>query len=93
MKIKTGEKEEEIVVAAAGAAVALGNSNAQRTNEDFPDAFYCPLTEKIMVDPVVDTIGESFERSAVIAKDKRDDVTGVIYYPNRALKTIIEREL
>jgi hypothetical protein len=92
MAIKTGEKEEEIVVAAAGSALAVGNSNAQR-NEDFPDVFYCPLTEKIMVDPVVDTNGESFERNAVTAKDRRDNVTGVIYYPNRALKTIIEREL
>jgi hypothetical protein len=94
--IQTEEKEdEEVVAGAAGAAVAVGNtsSNAQRRNEDFPDAFYCPLTEKVMVDPVVDTSGESFERSAVTAKDKRDKVTGIIYYPNRALKTIIEREL
>jgi hypothetical protein len=91
MTIKAEEKDEEVVAAAGdGAGAAVGSSNAQR---EFPDAFYCPLTEKIMVDPVVDTIGESFERSAVIAKDKREKVTGVTYYPNRALKTIIEREL
>jgi hypothetical protein len=92
--IQTEEKEERVVAGASGAAVAGGNtsSNAQRRNEDFPDAFYCPLTENIMVDPVVDTNGESFDRSAVTAKDKRDKVTGIIYYPNRALKTIIERE-
>jgi hypothetical protein len=47
----------------------------------------------IMVDPVVDTNGESFERSAVEARDKREEVTGVTYYQNRALKAIIEREL
>jgi hypothetical protein len=105
MTIDTEEKEEEeeivtvpgAVAAAAAAAntaaVGSNSSNAQRRNEDFPDAFYCPLTEKIMVDPVVDTKGESFERSAVTAKDKRDDVTGIIYYPNRALRTIIERDL
>jgi hypothetical protein len=92
--IQTEEKKEEVVAGAAVAVAAVGsNSNAQRRNEDFPDAFYCPLTEKIMVDPVVDTNGESFERSAVTARDKRDKVTGIIYYPNRALKTIIEREL
>jgi hypothetical protein len=92
MTIKTEEKEEVDAVAGDGDGdgAAVGTSNAQR---EFPDAFYCPLTEKIMVDPVVDTSGESFERSAKIAKDKREKVTGATYYPNRALKTIIEREL
>jgi hypothetical protein len=91
MTIKTEEKDEE-AVDAAGNGDDVGTSNAQR-DEDFPDAFYCPLTEKIMVDPVVDASGESFERITRIAKDKREKVTGVIYYPNRALKTIIERAL
>jgi hypothetical protein len=92
MTIKTEEKDEEAVDdAGAGAGAGVGNSNAQR--EEFPDAFYCPLTEKIMADPVVDTNGKSFERSAVTARDKREKVTGVTYYPNRALKAIIEREL
>jgi hypothetical protein len=98
--IITEEKEEEVDAGAgAGASVSVGfgaavvgTSNAQR-DEEFPDAFYCPLTEKIMVDPVVDTSGKSFERSAKISKDKREKITGVTYYPNRALKTIIEREL
>jgi hypothetical protein len=89
MTIKAVEKDEEEVVAAAANA-AVGSSNAQR---EFPDAFYCPLTRKIMLDPVVDVSGESFERSAVTAKDKKERVTGVTYYPNRALKTIIEIEL
>jgi hypothetical protein len=89
MTIKTEEKDEE-AVAGTGDGAAVGTSNAQR---EFPDAFYCPLTEKIMVDPVVDASGESFERSAVTAQDKKEKVTGVTYYPNRALKTIIEREL
>jgi hypothetical protein len=83
MTIKTEEKDEE-----AGVAVAAGSSG-----DEFPNAFYCPLTKKIMVDPVVDTHGESFERSAVTARDKIEKVTGVNYYPNRALKAIIEREI
>jgi hypothetical protein len=75
----------------AGAAVSTSNDHHR---DEFPDAFYCPLTKKIMVDPVVDTSGESFERSAVEARDKREEVTaGVTYYHNRALKTVIEREL
>jgi hypothetical protein len=94
MKIKVEEKDEEVVAAAGdgdGDGAAVCTSNAQK--DEFPDAFYCPLTEKVMVDPVVDTSGKSFERSAVTAKDKKEKVTGVAYYPNRALKTIIEREL
>jgi hypothetical protein len=81
MTIKMEEKDEEVEVAAG----SIGN--------EFPDAFYCPLTKKIMVDPVVDISGESFERSAVTARDKVAKVTGVTYYPNRALKAIVEREL
>jgi hypothetical protein len=90
MKIKAEEKEEVVAAAGDDDGAAVGLSNARR---EFPDAFYCPLTENIMVDPVVDECGKSFECGAVIAKDKREKVTGVTYYPNRALKTIIEREL
>jgi hypothetical protein len=88
MTIKTEEeeeeKEEEVKVAAAAA----------NSKTEFSNAFYCPLTKKIMVDPVVDISGESFERSAVTARDQVANVTGVVtYYPNRALQAIIEREL
>jgi hypothetical protein len=86
MTIKMEEKDEDVEVEVP---VAAGNSEG----DEFPDAFYCPLTKKIMVDPVVDTDGESFERSAVAARDKREKVTGVTYYQNRALQAIIEREL
>jgi hypothetical protein len=84
MTIRTEEKDEEVEVEVA----ADGNNG-----NEFPDAYYCPLTKNIMVDPVVDTNGESFERSAVIARDEREKVTGVTYYPNRALKAIVEREV
>jgi hypothetical protein len=98
MTIKMEEKDEEVgasagagASASAGAGASAGNSNTQ--GDEFPHAFYCPLTKKIMMDPVVDTNGESFERSAVTARDKTNKVTGVTYYPNRAMKAIIEREL
>ena len=91
MTIETEEKEEE-VVAGTGDGAAVGSTSNHAQEREFPDAFYCPLTEQIMVDPVVDASGESFERSTKIAKDKREKVIGVTH-PNRALKTIIEREL
>jgi hypothetical protein len=52
---------------------------------------YRPLIEKIMADPVVDVAGESFERSAVTARcsKKGEKVAGATYYPNRALKRLL----
>lgn len=32
---------------------------------EIPDSFYCPLTFQIMVDPVIDPDGHSYERSAI----------------------------
>jgi hypothetical protein len=85
MTVKAEEKDEEV----AGVANA-GNSNAEK---EFPDALYCPLTKQIMTDPVVDPDGDSFERSAVTARDQRDKITGLTYYPNRALKAIIDGDV
>jgi hypothetical protein len=49
--IQTEEKEEEVVDVPAGAAAAVGNtsSNAQRRNEDFPDAFYCQVLKRLFL--------------------------------------------
>ena len=43
-----------------------------------------------MKHPVVHPDGESFERRAVVERDKGEDL---VFYPNRALKAIIEREI
>ena len=53
----------------------------------FPDSFYCALTGNLMTDPVVDADGTSVERNAALLRD-----AGALYYPNRALQAIIERE-
>ena len=62
----------------------------------YPDPFYCPITNEVMIEPVVAIDGHSFEKSAVL---KRDADAGDIknkrtptYYPNRALQAIIEKE-
>jgi len=56
-------------------------------HRDFPDAFYDPNDpKKLMREPVVHPDGESYEKSTI----KNDSVE---YYPNRALKAIIEREV
>jgi hypothetical protein len=56
----------------------------QRT---FPDPFYCPITKKILDDPVVIPIGDSYERSAIT---RRGDVPALQLYANRALHSIID---
>ena len=62
----------------------------------FPRAFYCPLTKKVMVDPVVHPSGDSFERAAAIEQEEKAS-KGLLQqtklYPNRALKAYIENEM
>lgn len=53
----------------------------------FPDPFYCPITEKILEDPVVIPTGDSFERSAIT---ERGDYPSNQLYSNRALNSIID---
>jgi hypothetical protein len=53
----------------------------------FPDPFYCPITKKILDDPVVIPIGDSYERSAIT---RRGDVPAHQLYANRALHSIID---
>jgi hypothetical protein len=52
----------------------------------FPSVCYCPITKKIMVDPVVGPSGTSFEKEAVMAREGEL----ITYYPNRALKAYID---
>ncbi|CAB9503316.1 STIP1 homology and U box-containing protein 1 [Seminavis robusta] len=54
----------------------------------FPKAFHDPISNKIMVDPVVLPDGNSYEKEDVISR-----ANGEIHYPNRALKAYIEAEL
>jgi U-box domain len=52
----------------------------------FPSVCYCPITKRIMVDPVVGPSGTSFEKDAVMAREGEL----ITYYPNRALRAYIE---
>mmetsp|Transcript_3504 Transcript_3504/g.3899 ORF Transcript_3504/g.3899 Transcript_3504/m.3899 type:complete len:306 (+) Transcript_3504:82-999(+) len=62
-------------------------NNCDRVNGRlFPDAFYCPTTNEIFQDPVVSSDGISYEKSAV----EEGDNSSSLFYPNRALKEVIE---
>jgi len=71
------ETEPEIVVSPEG------QEDTER--REFPLVFYDIDGVTLMSDPVVDPSGDSRERSSVTDNS-------VTYYPNRALKAVIERE-
>jgi len=73
---------------AGGSAAAAAGGGGR----DFPEAFYCPLTKKVMQDPVVHPSGDSYERSAAIDKEAKSKTAldTVNFYPNRALKVYID---
>lgn len=51
-----------------------------------PKSFYDPTTHKVMTDPVVAPSGISYERN-----DDLEEISS--YYPNRAMKAYIDREI
>jgi hypothetical protein len=91
-------EDEEIVVQAEekqneDEEVVLQAEEKQNEDEEnpspreFPDEFYDPLQpDKIMVDPVVNPGGDSYERRSV-------SNPSIVCYPNRALQSIIQREV
>eukprot|EP01040_Poterioochromonas_malhamensis_P005344 gene5344-5731_t len=63
-----------------------------------PSQFICPITREIMVDPVIDPNGISYEREAIMkwielqqtSPFTRDSCLSTQLVPNRALKELIE---
>ena len=64
----------------------------------WPSEFYCPISHEVMRDPVVDTEGNSYERSAIeewLSRNASSPVTRQPLSksqlkPNRALKDAID---
>ena len=57
---------------------------------EYPEPCYCPLTKKVMIDPVVAQNGESYEKETIMSRQGDDSLS--TFYPNRALKAYIDRE-
>jgi len=63
-----------------------------------PEEYKCPITKEIMVDPVIDPDGNSYEREAIMNWLQRGQISPITRHlllptqlaPNRALKSIIE---
>jgi len=70
----------------------------QAEEKRFPESYYCPLTQELMNDPVVDPEGNSYERSAIedwLARNATSPITRAKLtlaelVPNRALKDAID---
>jgi hypothetical protein len=65
--------------------IDLGNCTPKSSPNDYPQAFYCHRTNVLMKDPEVGPDGESIERSATDDSSNKSP-----YYPNRALKAIVQ---
>jgi hypothetical protein len=66
-------------------SISSNHNDQQAPPPPFPKAFYCPITEKVLVDPVVTPEGVSYERAAL-----GDDIPTEKLYDNRALNSIID---
>jgi len=70
------------------------------SDNDSNESFYCPITGALMVDPVIDTDGNTWERSAIaewitrrgLSPITRNSLSVDELVPNRALKDAIDRE-
>jgi len=83
---KDNENEVELTTTAekeVSQSCISANTRKGNGGKNFPDPFYCPITKKVMDDPVVLSDGVSYEKSAVTSREEN-------MYPNRALKAVID---
>jgi hypothetical protein len=85
MTVKDKDKDDAHPAPSAPPGASLQLSSRRR---EFPDPFYCPITEQLLDDPVVIPDGDSYERSAIPARG--DVPSDNQLYSNRALKSIID---
>lgn len=86
------DKFEDDIDVEAGAATSPETSTTTTSPPSrfpFPKAFYDPVTNQLMTDPVVGPDGISHEKKT----DDNSDDDAIVYYPNRALQSYIELEL
>lgn len=70
------------------------------SDNDLNESFYCPITGGLMVDPVIDTDGNTWERDAIVTWIERRGLSPITrnalavddLVPNRALKDAIDAE-
>lgn len=93
-KIEANDAEEGQSISVQGNGLTAAAFEQEEENEEdfserfrFPKPFYDPSTMMVMKDPEVGPDGNSAEKPSLDA-----DIP-IVYYPNRALKTIIQKEV
>jgi len=86
---KMTDNERDAKIAPKYAPLTIDDDYTSTKARDFPDAFYDPITDKLMEDPVVIADGTSYERSVIMEKRGDDIESGGKLYPNRALLAVI----
>lgn len=93
--------ESAVVAAKSGLSVPFLNSRKRDSGfeeKEPPNHFLCPISLDLMIDPVVDSVGNTYDRSSIQqvldSGDMRDpltreDITNILT-PNRSLKSQIE---
>lgn len=111
----TDQQQQQDAVQLEQEIVVQGSENERTRNQHgtnsiprFPAPFYDPTTGALMQEPVVDSAGNSHEKSAITttttaiisscgstsaAAAPAADSASSIYYPNRALQDIIQNEV
>jgi len=84
---KAAEKAVDMTLSEERAAKERKQKKMKRR---FPDAFYCAITKKILKDPVVTPLGDSYERSSIASGDGTSTKKN---YANRALASVIEERV
>ena len=85
----------------AGLAPPLHENTTQDHAQDrrqYPTTFYCPISKRVMQEPVVAPNGISYDGvadtfAALHSQSLENTNTNISYYPNRALKSIIEHSI
>ena len=94
-EVNTDEEKGNNIEWTAGTSdtrmTTTATTTSSKKTRQFPSVFYDPTTGELMKDPVVDLAGDSHERRSVISKTSSNNDRS-LFYPNRALKAIIERE-
>ena len=83
------EEEEDAKPKAKVMKNNSGRDNAVASTLPFPKSFYDPISERLMLDPVVHPNGISYEKKDVMERQP----STTTYYTNRALKAYIDREV
>ena len=91
IKMKYNQKDNQNVI--------LNGDNDNDENQDIPEQYICPITKKIMIDPVMAFDGYCYEKKAIenyLKNHNKSPKTGEhtkynIVFPNHRLKQEIEK--